>query len=309
MNIIKEFWRGIAAFRAKWQGGEAMAASRKHEDELQRELRDERESRRIAKRWVKAKTPVELEAAIDEIKRYVLDDPESGAGPLRSAKDNELTDELEWSSNPGAHESHLAKRHNNPYFPPPRRIISKEALAEAKRMDNDELMLAKQRLELCQTKIEALPAIATVSDLLRLREDLDDLIHFSMGVGGLAKEIASKADQLRDGVILTMREAFSDDAETLEAIEEANFYHRDHMTKFNVPVMAQTLRENSPIVPEEMLASVLSEDPITISIVLDLTPEDAQASMRVAALMLMRQALDEGYRDPQFEEKLAVLSD
>ena len=39
--------------------------------------------------------------------------------------------ELEWSSNPGAHEAHLIRRHNNPYFSETRRMVSKDELAEA----------------------------------------------------------------------------------------------------------------------------------------------------------------------------------
>ena len=44
MNIIKAFWQEfIAAFRAERQGGEAAEASRRHEDELRQELKEELE--------------------------------------------------------------------------------------------------------------------------------------------------------------------------------------------------------------------------------------------------------------------------
>ena len=242
-------------------------------------------------------------------KKFVPDSPESPSGTQRPAKVSLANDELECSSNPGAHEAYLLKRLNNPYFPRQRRIISTEALKEAKRIDCEELALAKQRLDAILNEVDDLPSLATVADLHRIREEIDDLIQFAVSIGGSAKEIATKADQLREAVIMAMRQAFSDDKETLENIEKADAYHKDHVRKFYTPIVARILREKGPVPTEEMIPAILSEDAMTISIVLDLLPKDERDGIRVAALMLMRQALEEGYRDPQFEEKRAALSD
>lgn len=139
---------------------------------------------------------------------------------------------LEWSSNPGAHEAHLIRRQNNPYFPEPRRIVSKEELAEAKRMDDDDYMLCQQRFGELGKEIEALPSTFPVAEFHKIRERLDDVILFSMGVGGPAKEIATKADQLRDAVILDMRAAFSGDV------------HRDKASSPHKLTMLISRREN-----------------------------------------------------------------
>lgn len=218
-----------------------------------------------------------------------------------------MVKKLEWSNNPGAHEAHLIRRSNNMYFPKSRRIVLEDELSEARSMDNEDYILVAQRFAEVEKEIEAISSTLTVGDLHEIRERLDNLILFAMGVGGAAKEIASKADQLRDAVISDMRAAFSDDEETLENIERAETYHKDNTRKFYIPVMAQICRENSPILKEETISTILSEDSNSISIFINFLPEDDRALIRLEALKMMQEVLNDGYIDPQFEEKLSAL--
>jgi hypothetical protein len=186
-------------------------------------------------------------------------------------------------------------------------VVSQEELAEAKRMDNDDYILCQERFVQLGKEIEALSSSVTSGDLLDLRERLDDLILFSLGVGGPAKEIASRADRLRDAVISDLRAAFSDDEEALENIEKADAYHKDNTRRFYIPVMAQILRKNSPILKEETIPAILSSDPLAISVFMEFLSDDIRAQVRVEALKMMQEALNDGYIDPQFEEKLSAL--
>jgi len=214
---------------------------------------------------------------------------------------------LEWSDNPGAHEAHLMRRYNNPYFPEERRIVSKWDIEEAKRRDKDDYILCQQQFAELGKVIESLSSGVTSGVLLGLRERLDDFILSSMGVGGPAKEIAVRADQLRDAVIEDLRAAFSDDEETLQKIEKADVFHRENTRRFYLPVLAQVLRKNSPVLKEETIPTILSADPLTISAFMAPLPDDTRALVRLEALKLMQEALDDGHNDPQFEEKVSAL--
>lgn len=218
-----------------------------------------------------------------------------------------MISKLEWSSNPSAHEAHLIRRHNNPYFPEERRVVRQDKLDEAKRRDKEDCISCQQKFAELGTDIESLSSNVTTGDLLSLRERLDDLIYFSMGVGGPAKEIAVKADQLRDGIIADLREAFSDNEETLENIETADAFHRDNTRKFYIPVLAQVLRKNSPVLKEETIPTILSADPLAISVFMESLPDDTRALVRLEALKMMQEALNDGHIDPQFEEKVSAL--
>lgn len=214
---------------------------------------------------------------------------------------------LPWSNNPSAHEAHLMRRHNNLYFPESRRNVAHGDLTEAKRKDKEDYISCQQSFEQLGKEIEALPQTATSGDLMVLRERIDDLIFFSMGVGGPATEIASKADQLREAVISVLRSTFAGDEETLSNIEKADTYHKDNVRKFYIPVIAQMRRENSPILEEETIATVLSEDPSSIAIFMNCLPEDSRALIEVEGLKMLQETLDNGHIDPQCEEKIFAL--
>lgn len=308
MGLFKSFWEEfIAAFRAERRGGEVAAESRRRTEELRRQLKEEKEALRIAKLMVRAKTPKEKETVRGEIIKHVLTGTGGEAALHRSSDAAELPRELRWSANPGGHEAHLIRRHSNPYFAISRRTVTTGELEEAKAKDREDYLLCQQQLAQLMNEVEASVASAptiTVGELHPIRERLDELIFFSMGAGGPAKEIASKADRLREVVIASLRSAFSNDPLALEAVERADRYHKESTRRYYIPVMAQMLRKNSPIPKEESISAVLSEDPETISLVMGCFAEDVQAPMRIAALQIMRQALDEGFRDPRFEAKI-----
>jgi hypothetical protein len=142
-------------------------------------------------------------------------------------------------------------------------------------------------------------------EVLQLRERVEDLISFSLGVGGLAKDVATKANKLRETLITSMREAFSEDSETLQNIDHADALYKHHNKMFHIPVVAQLLRRDSPIPSEETIPVVLSQDPGTISIVVDSLQDDA---LRMETLRIFMQTRADGYMDPQFGEKLSALA-
>lgn len=215
--------------------------------------------------------------------------------------------EFEWSDNPGAYEAHLARRCNNPYFPTHLQAVSEEELLEARTIDNNDYLLAEERFVQLGIEIKGRPPVTTIAELQKLRERIENLIRFSMGVGGRAYQIATKANRVREAIISDMREAFSDDQNALETIEEADKAHKKHIRKFYIPVMAQILRERSPVRKEDTIATILSEDPKTIALVMSVLPEDTKPLIQKAALEMMKKALDQGYRDDYFEEKVSVL--
>ncbi|MGX5844187.1 hypothetical protein ACWGTI_26055 [Mesorhizobium sp. ArgA1] len=291
---IRKLWRDfIAAFRAGRAGGEAL-----------REFQDEQEIQRLGAQWGKAKTPAEREAVGLEAVKYAI---YGARGEPRGTHLAEK-DELEWSDDPGAHEAYLIKRWNNPYFGPSRRVVSTEELSEARQTDHDKFLLAQNSLSGVAKEIGELPSPMTVGDLHKARQSLEELIRFAVSVGGPAKHIAVQADQIRETVILTIREAYAGDEETLEKIERADTYHKDHVRKFYLPIMADIIGTERITPDDELVPSLVSEDPATISTVLDILPEDDRVVMQAAAMKLILRVLEEGYIDPQLDKKLAVLA-
>ena len=68
------------------------------------------------------------------------------------------------------------------------------------------------------------------------------------------------------------------------------------------------LRENSPILGEETISTILSEDASTISIVMNAFPEDSRVLIEVEAVKMIREALDDGHIDPPMSAELSWVS-
>ena len=168
-------------------------------------------------------------------------------------------------------------------------------------------LFRQTRLAQLARDIEALPSTVSINELHKIRESLDDFILFAMGVGGRAYEVALQAERIREALISEMRAAFSNNEEALVTIEKAETFHNQNLRKFYIPVMAQMLRERSPISYEDTLATILSEDPESIALVMSVLSEDTQALVRAEGLKMMEEALNNGYIDPQLEEKISAL--
>jgi len=215
---------------------------------------------------------------------------------------------LDWSNDPGAYELHLIRRCANPYFSESRQVVSMEKLAEAKKIDDSDYELAKKRLFQLLKYLENLSDFVILSEFDKIREQMDDLIKFAGGVRGRANKIATDVDELRDDLIKLKMDSLSNDSQALLVLKRANDFHKEFVRKLLNSLTLQITRERSPIRVDEMIAVIISENPETIRNYLIVIPEDAQFLLKKGALLLMKDALDRGYLDNYFDEKIEVLS-
>ena len=277
---------------------------RKHQDEFDSNPAVWERNRAIA---LDIKATTMLPKYLDEVRRL------RGLAERQTALVEEIREiaecpKLAWSSSPGAYETQLSRRYKNPYFPPPYRTVTAKDLAEARKIDQADYVLAQELFLQIGTKLESSQSVMSISEFQQLRERLDEVIQFSLGVCGAAYKIAEQAESLRSALIADVRTAFTHDTETLAVIERAERFHEDEMVgKFHIPVLAQMLRDRSPILKEHTVATIVSEDPRTIAAAMKIFSEDTQASFKLAGITILREALGGGHVDPQIREKIAVL--
>ena len=87
-------------------------------------------------------------------------------------------------------------------------------------------------------------------------------------------------------------------------VDNADLTSWKYIRQYGYPVVAEILRDDSPIPPQEIAATVISESPLSIAIVMDVFKA---ADLRNAALDLLQRTRAEGYRDMQFDDKLTAL--
>jgi len=217
------------------------------------------------------------------------------------------TTSLVWSANPGAVEQHLMRRHNNLLFRKDRRQITQSEINVARERDLRDFEKLNNRLILLLEDISVLPDHVDSSTIKKIRERIDDLIQDAMGVGGKAYDIATETKRLRKVLISTWAEGISNNSEAQRALLAAEIYYQENAPKFEIPFVAQMVRENRSIPSEEVIPALLMEQPNTIALTISWLKPDKRSAFQKAALQVLKSALEEGAQISNLEQILGAL--
>ena len=218
----------------------------------------------------------------------------------------ETGDALIWGENPGAFEMHLMRRCNNLLFEKDRRIISQRDIDIATLNDLRAFEIVNKRYgELLDRTNNAIAVNKTVGELSEIREQIDDLIETAAGAGGLALSYISNLVSLRKSLIATLSQFFSGNTKVINSLESAEAHHEDMMEKFySHQFIAQSLAKDKSIPDDELISSLLIEEPETIRVYMSLMSQEVQMKIRQTALSILSDAIKEG---AVFDNKYAIL--
>lgn len=215
--------------------------------------------------------------------------------------------EIAWSGNPGCFERHLQRKYGNPFFPPASRVVRQEEVDSARDRDRTEAMAFRGEYVKVLRQFVDLEDIVPVSVVMDQLEQLDDLILRASELGGEVLKEQEKMIQLFEGTLAELRTAVNrEQADGLQELEEATSYR---WKLFLNAFVAQMNRPNTPITAEEVVPSMLTEDPKTIQLVMSFLDKDKDRQERVRwlAVRLLLQVSGEGHDVPQLREKLRAL--
>lgn len=220
--------------------------------------------------------------------------------------------ELSWSENPGAHETHLRVRLNNPYFPEEKQWVSQLDLRIAQQKDRSELedcqKLSEQTLEAVEKTLSS-DGPLTTGDLLELRENIVDVLDACYACGDAAKVLAAKMEELRVSVIADIKSVLaSQDDKSIEILNDAE---KLYLANRQLATSPEVLLFMNSTPPSELVESIVSSSPRLIRLLLSnirANSPDLASSAQESCLATIASAQKNGYEDPLLEEKLSALS-
>ena len=214
-----------------------------------------------------------------------------------------------WSEKPGAYEKHLKVRLESPYFHPVNQAVTENDLKAMQDLD-------KLRCLKCFKKMESFieeefkPLLMgdgpSFREALYIKEGLEDIIMEAMAIDGEAINIAKQAFEQREMCISYLRETFKDSREAMHAIERAEIATHEN-NKFFSPFISQVLDEEGPIQKDDLVPTLLSQEPSTIAITMNTIKYEMRAAIESEAKELLNTAKEKGYIDPEYDEKLEAL--
>jgi hypothetical protein len=161
-----------------------------------------------------------------------------------------------WSKVPGCFERHLQRRDGNILFPPERRRVSKEEVEQAQKRDEmDKERFIKEFLEF-EAEIRNPLYIEDLSTLEKIQAFLEE----AASIGGDIGHIIKTLEDLEDKTIRDLNEKKPEKSHLLDKARSASAVAR-------TPFLRQLLRKDTPILENEVVPTLLTEDLATISAV------------------------------------------
>lgn len=167
--------------------------------------------------------------------------------------------QIEWHEKPGCFERHLQRRCDNPLFSADRRTISSEELNEARKKDDGNLKEFIKQYTLWLSSANNLKENSSVEDIKHCLQDTQYLEELSSAVGCYLENEISVLEAMEQKLTSFMNAQVPQGAELLEEAHSLSVTQR-------IPYFAQAGMKDTPILKNEELASLLSEDMETIKI-------------------------------------------
>ncbi|MGB0722118.1 MAG: hypothetical protein ACPGU7_06940 [Gammaproteobacteria bacterium] len=161
---------------------------------------------------------------------------------------------------PGPRERQLKRRHNNPLFGDAGQAITQAEVNAARMADMDELEQFTNAMRELVDKAMNLPPRAESEVILELKETADRLYEQRSGLGGeMEQELAALA-RLTQVIMKAVWAGAGNDPVARAELESEEEARASHFELLKYPLICDLLNPESPVEPEELAATLLSED-------------------------------------------------
>jgi len=180
----------------------------------------------------------------------------------------------QFSSHPGAHERQLIRCADNPLFPEKRRQVIQIEVTQAQRRDAEEANAFQTDFQALLQRAIKLDPQADSEVILKLKEDLDQAYERSCGLGGDLREIQTALRKLLNIVMQAVWRGAANDPAAEANLREEELARAAHFQLLELPFIADLIRPDSPIGPDELIPSLLSESTEGVTAALELFDAD-----------------------------------
>ncbi len=167
---------------------------------------------------------------------------------------------IPFSARPGARERHLKRKYNNPLFDDFDSVTA-EAVETARQADEADYDAFLADFETLVGEIAALEPQADTQVVLDLKTRLDQAFEASATLPGDLTPIHDAIAKLMAPMMQAIYKNAENDPVAIATLQDEDNARAAHYTTLSNPLAADLLAENSPIAPDELAATLLSEHP------------------------------------------------
>jgi hypothetical protein len=213
----------------------------------------------------------------------------------------------EFREHPGCRERQLHRRCNNPLFPPAVRAVTAQDLEAARREDDAERSAFDTAFAGLLKEVANLPAHVETEIILDLKQRLDPLYDQCAGVAGDTTRERQALVKLYKVFHRTLQAAAGNDPLAASELAEEDAARAAHFELLAYAVVADLLRPDSAIEPDELVPTLLSESEDALHAALTLFDQEQLALIQSRARALAEQLRSAGDLPPELPARLATI--
>lgn len=181
---------------------------------------------------------------------------------------------LQSSDNPGSHERHLNRKHQNPIFDENQTELDQLSMLEAQEQDHEILINFHKEFQDAIQKTINLKPNEESDVILEIKDNLDKLYEKSCLVADDQSETKEALIMLVGIIMTSIRKGAGDDKQAHQELDQEEAARSAHHKMLESKLVADLLDPESPILKEELTPTLLSAEKDDLAMAVQLFDED-----------------------------------
>jgi len=174
------------------------------------------------------------------------------------------------SENPGAHERHLIRRHQNPLFEERKTDVNSDSLMLAQKEDHELLQQFMLDFRDVITQATSLKPNEDSEIILEVKDKLDKLYAASVTVADDQSRVKESIKKLLGVIMKSVRSGAGDDAHALQELDQEEMARDANMAFLESKLVADILDPDSPIEDKDLIPTLLSAEKDDLALAIQL---------------------------------------
>lgn len=209
---------------------------------------------------------------------------------------------------PGCYERHLQRRYNSPLFSSHASTPDEEELFFARKQDEGDEQRFQQSFHGLLNEMVELPEREDTDVILKQKSRIDELYTLCASLGGDHSREKQALNKLNDVLMAAIRSAAGNDPQAIEELAREQAAREIHLNLLEYPLVADLLRNDSPVAEDELVATLLSEETEVLSMIMTLFDQEQRLELQQLSTELLDELqLDEADQQ-RYQERISAMN-
>ena len=215
---------------------------------------------------------------------------------------------IAFSTNPGARERQLQRRHDNPLFAERGNVTSDE-LAQAQDADSQERDEFYKEFQTILQEIAEFSGQVESEKILEMKQKIDQMHEQACGLAGENQQVIDGLVRLQTMIMQAIAQGAQGDTKAVKELEEEAVARQLHQQLLQHKLVCDLLRPDTSIEQDDLAATILTADNDSIRAALVMfQPETLQALIESCETLLTRLE-DQGIDTAEARSRMQLLLD